>query len=155
LNIPYRQCYSMLRFRRSSLPPFRQSEKLRETAANRANRKVRPYRRVQVRSNGREPVRSSNRIERYSPEARHPSNKTIRANHGKGVSGSFHRCANVTNAEMCSKPLGNTAQGLCDMGGNVWEWVEDDWHDTYIDAPSNGLARIDSPRSNARVLRGG
>jgi len=40
--------------------------------------------------------------------------------------------------EVCSKPLGNIAQGLCDMAGNVSEWVEDDWHDSYIGAPSDG-----------------
>jgi len=58
-------------------------------------------------------------------------------------------------AGVCSKPLGNTAQGLCDMAGNLWEWVEDDWHDSYSGAPSDGQAWIDSPRSDFRVLRGG
>ena len=26
---------------------------------------------------------------------------------------------------VCSKPKGNTAHGLCDMSGNVWQWVQD------------------------------
>ena len=44
--------------------------------------------------------------------------------------------------------------GLYDMHGNVWEWVEDCWNDSYEDAPTDGSAwtRGDSGR---RVLRGG
>jgi formylglycine-generating enzyme required for sulfatase activity len=32
---------------------------------------------------------------------------------------------------VCSRPAGNTAQGLCDMSGNVKEYVQDTWHNTY------------------------
>ena len=43
--------------------------------------------------------------------------------------------------------------GLHDLLGNVWEWVQDCWHDSYAGAPSNGQAweRGDCRR---RVLRG-
>ena len=41
------------------------------------------------------------------------------------------------------------------MHGNVWEWVDDDWHDDYKDAPDDGRAWIDDPRGAVRVLRGG
>jgi formylglycine-generating enzyme required for sulfatase activity len=44
------------------------------------------------------------------------------------------------------------------MHGNVWEWLEDVWHDSYSGAPVDGTAwtdgeGIDSDRR--RVVRGG
>ena len=56
---------------------------------------------------------------------------------------------------VCSRSEGNTTSGLCDMAGNVWEWVEDDWHDNYEEAPADGVAWIDDPRGGGRVIRGG
>jgi hypothetical protein len=43
--------------------------------------------------------------------------------------------------------------GLYDMHGNVWEWVEDRWHDTYHGAPDDGSAWTTGSRSV--VQRGG
>jgi len=45
--------------------------------------------------------------------------------------------------------------GLYDMHGNVWEWVEDDWHGDYKGAPEDGCAWINEPRGGLRVIRGG
>ena len=45
--------------------------------------------------------------------------------------------------------------GLYDMNGNVWQWLEDTWHDNYKDAPSNGIAWITKAESYVRVVRGG
>ncbi len=45
--------------------------------------------------------------------------------------------------------------GLYDMHGNVWEWCEDDWHDSYNGASDDGKPWIDRPRGSYRVVRGG
>jgi len=44
--------------------------------------------------------------------------------------------------------------GLYDMHGNVWEWVQDEWHDNYESAPTDGSAWEDGSGA-VRVIRGG
>jgi formylglycine-generating enzyme required for sulfatase activity len=44
---------------------------------------------------------------------------------------------------------------LCDTHGNVREWCEDDWHDTYDNAPVDGAAWNEPIRGTSRVVRGG
>ena len=44
--------------------------------------------------------------------------------------------------------------GLHEMHGNVWEWVEDCYRDSYAGAPSDGSAVV-ANACNLRILRGG
>ncbi|MFM7614089.1 MAG: formylglycine-generating enzyme family protein, partial [Synechococcales cyanobacterium] len=45
--------------------------------------------------------------------------------------------------------------GLYHIHGNVWEWVEDYWHDNYNSAPTDGSVWDFGGDTNLRVLRGG
>lgn len=57
-------------------------------------------------------------------------------------------------------PVGSfkaNAFGLHDTAGNVWEWVQDCWHENYNNAPIDGAAWLhkDDADCSLRVVRGG
>jgi formylglycine-generating enzyme required for sulfatase activity len=45
--------------------------------------------------------------------------------------------------------------GLYDALGNVWQWTEDCWHDTYDEAPTDGSAWTSGGDCGRHPLRGG
>jgi len=64
-----------------------------------------------------------------------------------GCVGQDHPGAGCTTGDV-------TPQGVCDMAGNLSEWVEDDYHSNYTGAPTDGSAWVDVPRATTRVVRG-
>ena len=62
------------------------------------------------------------------------------------------------NAGGQTHPVGEkspNAFGLLDMHGNLWEWCQDVWHDSYQGAPTDGSAWEQGGQPSYRVLRGG
>ena len=77
-------------------------------------------------------------------------------------------CGEGSTWPVCGKTAGNTMHGLCDMAGNVSEWVQDVFHGSYDcdanpgtwECDSGGVAPTDGsawevPHGEHRVLRGG
>ena len=65
-------------------------------------------------------------------------------------------CGSGGTMPVCSKPDGNTKQGLCDMAGNVSEWARDTFHPSYNGAPTDGKAWEEAGSAQVlRVMRGG
>jgi formylglycine-generating enzyme required for sulfatase activity len=61
------------------------------------------------------------------------------------------------NSNNRTQPVGQKKMnelGLFDMSGNVREWVQDCWHDSYVGAPGDGRA-WEKGNCVRRVIRGG
>ncbi len=64
-------------------------------------------------------------------------------------------CGTNRTLPVCSKMAGNTEQGLCDMAGNVWEWVQDCYNGDYASAPVDGSSEESCFQTVNKVIRGG
>jgi formylglycine-generating enzyme required for sulfatase activity/energy-coupling factor transporter ATP-binding protein EcfA2 len=66
----------------------------------------------------------------------------------------YYKHSHGTEVVGSKKPSGT---GVYDMSGNVLEWVEDCWHDTYERAPTDGSVwlGVDGGDCDRRVVRGG
>ncbi|MBN2341233.1 MAG: formylglycine-generating enzyme family protein [Deltaproteobacteria bacterium] len=69
------------------------------------------------------------------------------------VESHFGWCNELIPVDACELTDGFTEQGLCEISGNVWEWIEDGWHEDYFGAPTD-----DTPWDaviTSFVIRGG
>jgi formylglycine-generating enzyme required for sulfatase activity len=71
-----------------------------------------------------------------------------RQDYAEGLAGEWRRTT------IPARSLGANPWGLYNVHGNVWEWVEDCWNDSYLGAPANESAWMAGDCAS-RVLRGG
>lgn len=71
------------------------------------------------------------------------------ASYGEGPKGDYRK----QTTDVGSFPA--NAFGLYDMHGNVWEWCEDHWHNSYEGAPTDGSSWKTNDANAYRLLRGG
>jgi formylglycine-generating enzyme required for sulfatase activity len=92
----------------------------------------------------------SDELANYCAQDQEISGTPYKGAYGRGIQGEYRK-ATTEVGEFPSNHF-----GLYDMHGNVLEWCEDDWHDSYEGAPNDGSAWIELDRTDTRrLLRGG
>jgi formylglycine-generating enzyme required for sulfatase activity len=56
-------------------------------------------------------------------------------------------CGKGRTSSVCSRTVGNSPYGVCDLAGNLWEWV--------VDTKGNAFPALDPDGKTRRALRGG
>jgi len=92
----------------------------------------------------------SDELANYCAQDREIVSTLYKGIYGRGILGQY-REETTEVGQFPANPF-----GLFDMHGNVLEWCEDDWHDSYQGAPSDGTPWLDTERTEAtKLLRGG
>lgn len=73
-----------------------------------------------------------------------------KGSYGKGPAGGDRRETTEVGSFQSANPF-----GLFDLHGNVREWCQDCWHNTYENAPTDGSAWMSDGDCSQRILRGG